>query len=50
LIDSDKNSDFKQNWYQDGMTVDKNGKIWTALYGGGRVFQINPENGLYNCL
>lgn len=46
LVDSTKHPSFQKGWDQDGMTIDQNGKIWTSLYGGGRVFQINPENGM----
>lgn len=31
--------------YPDGMTIDEDDKLWVALYGGGRVIRINPENG-----
>ena len=31
--------------YPDGMTIDTDDKLWVALYGGGKVIQINPENG-----
>lgn len=27
----------------DGMTVDADGKLWVALYGGGAIVQIDPE-------
>ncbi len=27
-----------------GMTIDTEDKLWVALYGGGRVIRINPEN------
>ena len=31
--------------YPDGMTIDTEDKLWIALYGGGKVVRINPENG-----
>ncbi len=30
--------------YPDGMTIDTEDKLWVALYGGGKVIRINPEN------
>ncbi|XP_043260983.1 uncharacterized protein LOC122402343 [Colletes gigas] len=29
----------------DGMTIDTDGNLWVAVYGGGGVMQINPETG-----
>lgn len=29
----------------DGMTIDTDGNLWVALYGGGRVIQVNPKTG-----
>ncbi|XP_053989404.1 uncharacterized protein LOC128881955 [Hylaeus volcanicus] len=29
----------------DGMTIDTNGNLWVALFGGGGVMQIKPETG-----
>jgi sugar lactone lactonase YvrE len=29
----------------DGMTIDANGRLWVALWDGGRVVQIDPANG-----
>lgn len=31
--------------YPDGMTIDAEDKLWVALYGGGKIVRINPENG-----
>lgn len=31
--------------YPDGMTIDQEGFLWVALYAGGKVLRINPENG-----
>ncbi|XP_054167160.1 putative sugar lactone lactonase YvrE [Oppia nitens] len=41
-----KTSDyFKSNEYPDGLTIDVKGYLWTALYGGSRVVQIDVESG-----
>jgi len=29
----------------DGMTIDREGALWVALYGGSRVVRLNPETG-----
>lgn len=29
----------------DGMTIDDEGCLWVALYNGGRIIRVNPENG-----
>lgn len=29
----------------DGMTIDSEGYLWVAMYGGGKVLRINPEKG-----
>ena len=29
----------------DRMTVDADGNLWTAYYGGGKVTQIDPQKG-----
>lgn len=29
----------------DGMTIDRDGMLWVALWGGGRVVRFNPANG-----
>lgn len=31
--------------FPDGMTIDRDGYLWVALYAGGKVIRINPENG-----
>lgn len=31
--------------YPDGMTIDIEDKLWIALYAGGKIIRINPENG-----
>ncbi|CAN5383323.1 SMP-30/gluconolactonase/LRE family protein [soil metagenome] len=31
--------------YPDGMTIDRDGFLWVALYAGGKVLRINPQNG-----
>ncbi|KAL1497757.1 hypothetical protein ABEB36_008660 [Hypothenemus hampei] len=31
--------------YPDGMTIDEDGNLWIALYGGGSVIQVNPSSG-----
>jgi len=36
---------YKKSGYPDGMTIDTDDKLWVALYGGGKVIQINPKNG-----
>ncbi len=46
FVDCEGNPDFKSGEYPDGMTIDKNGNLWVALYGGGRVVQINSETGI----
>lgn len=33
----------------DGMCVDADGKLWVALWGGGKVMRIDPENGERLC-
>lgn len=35
----------KKAGFPDGMTIDAEDKLWVALYGGGKVIRINPENG-----
>lgn len=35
----------EKDGYPDGMTIDTEDKLWVALYGGGKVIRINPENG-----
>lgn len=35
----------KKEGLPDGMTIDEEGCLWVALYNGGRVIRINPENG-----
>ena len=40
--------DFKANGIEgapDGMCTDANGNLWVALYGGGKVAQVNPHTG-----
>ncbi len=46
FVDCEGNPHFKWGEYPDGTTIDKNGKLWAALYGGGRVVQINSETGI----
>jgi gluconolactonase len=46
FVDCEGNPHFKWGEYPDGTTIDKNGKLWVALYGGGRVVQINSETGI----
>lgn len=31
--------------YPDGMTIDEEGNLWVALYGGGSIIQVNPTTG-----
>ncbi len=31
--------------FPDGMTIDREDKLWVAIYGGGRVLRIDPESG-----
>ncbi|XP_066145537.1 uncharacterized protein [Euwallacea fornicatus] len=35
----------KQMGFPDGMTIDEDGNLWIALYGGGSVIQVNPADG-----
>lgn len=35
----------KNEGLPDGMTIDEEGCLWVALYKGGRVIRVNPENG-----
>ncbi len=35
----------REEGYPDGMTIDRDGFLWIALYAGGKVLRINPENG-----
>uniref|UniRef100_A0A1B6BZ00 Regucalcin n=1 Tax=Clastoptera arizonana TaxID=38151 RepID=A0A1B6BZ00_9HEMI len=40
--------DFKTNNIEglpDGMTMDFEGKLWVACYGGGQILRIDPDNG-----
>ncbi|MEX2396965.1 MAG: SMP-30/gluconolactonase/LRE family protein, partial [Balneolales bacterium] len=38
--------EFKEDeGYPDGMTIDTEGHLWVALYGGGKVLRIDPANG-----
>ena len=37
--------EFKDNGSPDGMSIDKNGMLWIAEWGGGSVSQWNPLNG-----
>jgi sugar lactone lactonase YvrE len=34
-----------ENGFADGMTIDEEGMLWIAFYGGWRVARYNPENG-----
>jgi len=45
LVDCVNNADFKDGEYPDGLTIDSNGHLWSALYGGGRVVRVNPDTG-----
>lgn len=31
--------------FPDGMTIDEQDHLWIALYGGGKVIRVNPQNG-----
>ncbi|SMO46884.1 SMP-30/gluconolactonase/LRE family protein [Fodinibius sediminis] len=31
--------------FPDGMTIDREGKLWIALYGGSRVIRVDPQTG-----
>jgi sugar lactone lactonase YvrE len=33
----------KEDGYPDGMTIDQEGNLWVALFGGGKAAKINPE-------
>lgn len=47
LIDYNKRpNEFKPNEYPDGLVIDSNDFLWTALYGGGRIIRIDPRTGL----
>ena len=46
FIDLKGNPDFRENEVPDGMTIDKSGRLWVGLYGGGRVVQINTSTGI----
>lgn len=35
----------QKNGSPDGMTIDEENHLWVALYNGGKVIRINPENG-----
>jgi sugar lactone lactonase YvrE len=35
----------KSEGYPDGMTIDQEGRLWVALYDGGKVIRIDPANG-----
>lgn len=43
FIDFKNHTDFKSSEYPDGLVVDRDDFIWTALYGGGRLVKINPK-------
>ncbi|XP_053212899.1 regucalcin-like [Panonychus citri] len=43
FVDLKNHTDFVSNEYPDGLMVDANDYIWTALYGGGRLVKINPK-------
>uniref|UniRef100_T1K2Q1 SMP-30/Gluconolactonase/LRE-like region domain-containing protein n=2 Tax=Tetranychus urticae TaxID=32264 RepID=T1K2Q1_TETUR len=43
FIDFKNHTEFKSNEYPDGLVVDANNFIWTALYGGGRLVKINSR-------
>jgi len=35
----------EQLGYPDGMTIDENGHLWVALWGGGRITKWDPKTG-----
>lgn len=43
--DTDKGAVFSSTEYPDGMAMDAEGKLWIAMYGGGRVLQMDPASG-----
>jgi sugar lactone lactonase YvrE len=43
LVDAYRESGFECAGVPDGMTVDAEGKLWVAVYGGGALLQIDPE-------
>lgn len=46
LVDfNKKNAGFSEKELPDGMTIDKNGKLWVACFFGGRVLKIDPDTG-----
>jgi len=45
LVDCDKSSDFHPKEYPDGLTIDQQGMLWSALYNGSGVVKVNPVTG-----
>ena len=45
FVNCENNKDFRGGERPDGLTIDANGHLWSALNGGGRVVKINPESG-----
>lgn len=44
-------AEFPKGWGRpDGAAVDAEGNYWSALYGGGRVVQINPQGEIINTI
>ncbi|MBD1391280.1 SMP-30/gluconolactonase/LRE family protein [Neiella sp. HB171785] len=44
-------AEFPKGWGRpDGAAVDSEGNYWSALYGGGRVVQINPQGQIINTI
>uniref|UniRef100_A0ACB8FI30 Uncharacterized protein n=1 Tax=Sphaerodactylus townsendi TaxID=933632 RepID=A0ACB8FI30_9SAUR len=37
----------KEDYFPDGMSIDREGKLWVACYYGGQVIRIDPETGGY---
>lgn len=45
VYDFAKHEDVPAGGGPDGMTIDTNGNLWVAVFGGGGVFNIDPRSG-----
>lgn len=45
LVDFNKASKYSDCGLPDGITLDAEGKLWVACFGGGRVLRIDPQTG-----